>query len=183
VIAQTGSAATGAPFAGTEYIDFAAFVTLANGTTLNPGQVVHRDVTQVVNTQSGTGSTSSVSDMTVLASSANAGSIYGVYQGPAVANASGGSLVYGPFLFRRIGAGLVRVGVPTSTGTAVKVGDYLVMAQPSGAEYAVSAAATITHTVGQAIATGAVTAIGSTIVAVPGSGTTTQTVNADIRIE
>ena len=182
MIIQTGSAATGAPFAQTEYADVSAFVTLAAGATLHQGQVCCRDLTALATPDVGTSNTSSVSDYVVAGSSANAGELYGAYQGEAVTNPdSDNAAVFGPFLFRRFGIGYVYAGVGSS-GTAIKVGNPLIMAQPSGTDYAVEGTAALNKTVGMAIAQGSATAVGDTVIAVPGSGTTIETIIADIAI-
>ncbi len=179
----TGNAAVGAPFAETEFIDWVASITLANGASLLTGQTVIRDVTQISGApgEVGTSAQASNSDIVVVpvaGTGANAPA-FGVYQGPAITNNTGAAQTY-TLLFRRQGYGVVLASAKLA-GVAVKVGDSLIT--ESGTDsLVISGAAVLNKTVGTAMATGAVTAYGASIIAVPGSGATTTLINADIWI-
>jgi hypothetical protein len=149
---QTGQAAAGAPFAESEYVDFSAQITLAAGDSLLTGQVVCRDVTQVVGVagQVGTSATSSLPDVVVFPSNANAGRTYGVYQGPTVANSSSAAITF-VTTFRRKGIGVV-LATGVSGGTAVTVGATLV-AQPASSDEVIVGSFATGKLVGMAVAT------------------------------
>jgi hypothetical protein len=248
---QTGSAATGAPFACTEFMDATAQIQLANAAVLQQGAVVCRDITQIVGLPGlvGTSATASQTDQVLLPASANAGRIFGVYQGPTITNATGSPVTY-TLDFRKIGPGLVYAAA-VSAGTAITIGANLI-AQPTtssnvivgafatGKEVGMVIATPINTTVALAIATGSQTvtpasmvgiststplvidsassgvqetvtpsaittttftatfakahgagatvvgqstAVGASLIPVPGSGTTYGTVYADIQVE
>lgn len=149
---QTGSAATGAPFAECEYLDWGAQITLGNGLFLAQGQVVCRDITQIVGIagQVGTSSTSSQTDQVVLPASANAGRNYGAYQGPTIINATGQSAKY-LLSFRQKGIGLV-LATAAASGTAVTVGATLI-SQPTTSSQVIVGAFATGKTVGMVVAT------------------------------
>jgi hypothetical protein len=139
---QTGQTGAGPPFAETEYIDFAAQITLAAAATLALGATVCRDITQLVGIagQSGASNTQNLPDVVVVPSSANAGRTYGVYQGPSITNLTGQSVAY--FLaFRRKGVGLV-LATAVTAGTAVTVGSNLISQPTTSNQVIVGAFAT-----------------------------------------
>lgn len=176
-----GNAAVGAPFAETEFIDYVASITLANGASLPQGSTVYRDVTQICGApgQVGTSSTASNSDIVVLGSSANAGRAYGVYQGQTITNNSGATQTY-VLLFRKVGYGLV-YATAKAAGTAITVGANLI-GEPTTDQYVIAGAFATGKEIGMALATGSATAPGASIIAVPGSSQTNALVNADIAI-
>lgn len=158
---------------GTEFIDFVGCISLANNGTLKQGQVVCYDATNVPN--------SSGADKVVLPSSANAGVVYGVYQGLLFTNTTGAT-AYFPFQFRRAGYGCVLAQVTaSSTGsTAITVGSYLIIgANGTSLPDAYEGSATAGVTVGMAVATGTNTSYGATIL--PGSTAATIVLNAMIK--
>lgn len=124
------------PNASAETGDFEAVMNLAAAGTLAVGQVVSRDVTQfvgqysIVNNPPAAVFTASA-DQVVLPTSANAGDVYGVYQGPGYNNAlytnsTGATLAYGSGSYRKYGPGRVLAGAVTA-GTAVTVGSTLIV--------------------------------------------------------
>ena len=176
-----GNAAIGAPFALCEFVDFVAQISLANGASLPQGSIAYRDVTQLVGIagQVGTSATSTESDQVVLGSSANAGRLYGVYQGPTITNNSGATQVY-TLLWRKTGAGVL-YATAKNGGTAVTVGANMI-GEPTTDQYAVVGAFATGKEIGMAIATGAVVAPGGSIIVVPGSGQTNALINCDIAV-
>lgn len=141
----------------------------ASGTLLT-GQPLCRDVTQIPS--------SAGADICVLPNNANAGTCIGVYQGPNITNPSSTATLVVDIEVITDGWGVVLAGAATA-GVAVTVGGALVVASSQSVALQ-SASPTFQTYIGQAVATGAVTAKGATIIAVPGSGITTQLVNAQI---
>lgn len=145
-------------------------LTVANGTTIAAGQVLCRDVTQIPG--------SAGADIVVLPSSGNAGIPIAVYQGPAFTNNTGAAATY-DVEAQTWGWGIVSAEAKTG-GTAVKVGDTLILNGTDNAP--ISGSAALNVTIGQVLATGGVTAKGATVITVPGSGSTVQAVNAYINL-
>lgn len=164
------------PYASWATEDDFVWFTIPTGGTLNQGQPVALDVTQL-----GPNANPAQSEYTVPNSNANSSQdCLGCYQGANIVNPSGTVTLRVLIQVRQSGYGVVYAGAVTA-GVAVTVGGQLVL--DATHDYAVqSAAAQITGpVVGIALATGAVVAKGATIIAVPGSGATTLLVNAYIQ--
>ena len=124
------------PNASAETGDFEAVFSLAAGGVLAVGQPVCRDVTQFVGQYSIVPNPPSTlfaasADKVVLPTSANAGDVFGVFQGPGYnavpyTNLSGATQAYGSGTYRKVGPGRVLAGSLTA-GTAVTVGSTLVI--------------------------------------------------------
>jgi hypothetical protein len=175
---STPGAIVDGPSADTDLAIFAAGqVTLANAATLLQGQVLCKDVTKVQGANFSTPA-NSLCDQLVKPSSANAGLIFGVYQGPTITNSTGSTQTYTIDCLQH-GYGLVSAQAKFG-GVAVKVGDSLILNGTDDAP--ISGTAALNLTVGMAVATAAVTAKAATIIATPGSGATVQSVQCDINI-
>lgn len=153
-----------------EFMDWDCVVTLAASGTLNTGQSVCRDVTAF---PSSTGA-----DAVVLPTNANAGTVYGVYQGPPITNPSSTATLSVPITVRQRGYGVVYAAAVTA-GTAVTVGGLLQMVNTNNSTLQATTP-TAGNYVGTALATGAVTTKGASIITVPGSGQTNLLINAYI---
>lgn len=139
----------------TEFIFWDCVVLLAPGATLATGQVVMRDVTAFPNM---TGA-----DHCVLPTSANAGPVYGVYQGPPITNGGTVATEYAVIVMRE-GYGQVLA----NGATAVTVGGFVLIGvalQATGG----AAEGNANTQIGIALATGIVTAKGATILAAAGN--------------
>lgn len=145
-------------------------ITLANGASLLQGQVVCRDMTQIPSAAG--------ADIAVKPSSTNAGFPIGVYQGATITNNTGVSQTY-DLEVQVWGWGVVSAQAKFG-GVAVKVGDSLILNGTDDAP--ISGTAALNVKIGQAVATGAVTAKAATIITVPGSGATVALVNCFIYI-
>ena len=152
-------------------MDWDCVVRIPVSTTLNTGQALSRDVTVFPGT---TGA-----DRVCLPNDANAGGVYGVYQGPPIVNPSGTVVMNVPITVRQRGYGQVYAAAVTA-GVAVTVGGSLGVAATNASALQTAAANAPGGYVGTALATGAVTAKGATIITVPGSGQTNLLVNAYI---
>lgn len=155
--------------------DFVWFTIPISG-TLNQGQPVAIDVTQL-------GPNANPAQAEYCVPNSNAASTqlcYGCYQGPAIVNPSASVAKKVLIEVRQSGYGVVYAGAITA-GVAVTVGGALSL--DATHDFAVQTAAAVAGgaMVGYALATGAVTAKGATIIAVPGSGSTTLLVNALIQ--
>ncbi len=123
------------PNASAETGDFEAVFQLAAGGVLAVGQPVMRDITQFVGQYSITPNPPSTlfaasADQVVLPTSANAGDVFGVWQGPGYnpvpyTNLSGATMAYGTSSFRKYGPGRVLAGAIFG-GAAVTIGSTLV---------------------------------------------------------
>ena len=140
-----------------EYMDVDCVVTIAAGATMPQGQVLCRNVTALPS--------SAGADMVVFAGNASAGPVYAVYQGPAITNASTAPETY-PIIARAWGQGKV---LASGTAAAVVVGGVLEVI--AGNQYAqtASTAPEAGLYVGYALATGAITAVGATLIASAGA--------------
>lgn len=161
-------------YARTEGTTWEALITLANGATLNQGQVVSRDQTALV----GNFQATPQGDVVVVPSNTNAVAPVGVYVGATFTNSTGASQQY-KITLQREGVCQVRAQAKTA-GTAVTVGSTLILNGTDDAP--ISGTAALGVTIGVVLATGAVTAKGGTIIAVPGSGATTQLVTCDVNL-
>lgn len=177
-IQKTGNANCTGPNASGEYFDVACILTLANNATCAQGQVLCVDVTAKVGRSPVESANSGLADQVVLPSAASAGPIFGVYQGAAFTNSTGATQTY-IIEARQEGAGVVSAESKTA-GAAVNVGSALIL---NGTDaFPIAGTAALGVKVGTATATGAVTAKGSAIIAIPGSGTTVAVINAYIQI-
>lgn len=177
-IEKIGQANLTGPNASGEYYYKGCVLTLANGATCAAGQVVCIDMTAKVGKSPAETANSGYGDQVVLPSSANAGRVYGVYQGSAFTNNSGASQTYELQVLTE-GAGVVSAQAKTA-GAAVNVGSNLILNGTD--QYPIAGSAALGVSVGQATATGAVTAKGAAIITVPGSGATVTLINAYIQI-
>lgn len=148
-------------------------ITIAAAGTLQQGMPVLLLVSSL-----GPNATTPVCEQVVKANGTGAGPVFGVYQGPNITNGSSAAVTY-TIQVRTSGYGVVYAGA-VAAGTAVTVGGSLVVT--SANPFATEGSATIFATVGVALATGAVTAPGASLIAVPGSGTTNLLVNALIQV-
>lgn len=124
------------PNASVETGDFEAVFQIPSLGTLLVGQPVMRDVTQFVGQYAILNNPPSAlfqasADQVVLPTSANAGDVYGVFQGPGYnnvtfTNVTGANLAYGSSCYRKVGPGRVLAGAILA-GTAVTVGSTLVV--------------------------------------------------------
>lgn len=178
MLTKVGNANLTGPNASGEYGYLACVLTLANAATLLQGQVVCIDVTQKVGRSPAETANSGQGDMVVLPSSGNAGLAFGVYQGAPFTNSTGASATY-EITVLADGAGVVSAQAKAA-GTAVKVGDTLILNGTDNAP--ISGSAALNVSIGQVTATGAVTAKAASIITVPGSGATVQMVNCYISI-
>lgn len=145
---------------GPEFIDRTCVTVIATSTTLATGQVLCYDATNLPS--------SAGADKVVLPTSANAGRVYGVYQGPPIVNGSSTATLTVTVMARTSGYGGVLAQVTSSStgSTAITVGAYLIIGANGTTlpdAYAGSAAAGVT--VGMALATGTHTSYGATILA------------------
>ena len=147
------------PNAGAETADFSGIVQVAAAGVVSVGQVYMRDLTQLVGQYGIVNNPPSAlfvssGDQLVLPTSANAGDVYGVYQGAGYNNApftnvTGANAAYSAGDFRKIGPGRVLVGA-IAAGTAVTVGAALV--QLAAQNFATVGVRAIGTTVGRVIA-------------------------------
>jgi hypothetical protein len=170
MLTRVGPGSSGYNFSP-EFMDWDCVVKIPPSTTFATGQAVARDVTQFPGTVG--------ADRVVLPNDANAGAVYGVYQGPNIVNASATATMNVPILARQRGYGVV-LAASVAAGVAVTVGANLITAATNASVLATAAAPGNTTYVGTVMATGANTAKGATIIAVPGSGQTNLIVNAYI---
>lgn len=148
-------------------------ITLAPGATLITGQILCYDVTNIPS--------SATADNFVKPSAAVASTLsVGVFQDKTITNAAAFSQQYLVTVLIR-GYGQVYVGAAAG-GTAVTVGGSLIMAILTTVDYAVQGAGASNRTIGTACATGAATAFGASLVAVPGTATNNATINAFIYV-
>lgn len=139
-----------------EYIVLDCVVTVAAGATLATGQVLSRNVTALPS--------SAGADMVVFAGNASAGPVYGAYQGPPITNGSTTAQTY-PIVVTAFGQGKV---LASGTTAAVLVGS--VLGTIAGNANAQTEADPVPGTyVGYALATGAITAVGATLIASAGA--------------
>lgn len=188
---QSGSGYLGAPFAECEYLYRAGFITLSHTAGVNSiqtGSPVCRDVTQISGGPNsvGTGATATQSDMMVVPRNANAGAVYGTYDGQqgTITNPTTGpaTAVFGPFNYQKWGYGPVLVQC-AAAGVTVQVGGALIVtAGASGTTAAIQGTAAHFVNVGMALATGATTAINATLLG-RGVGTKFLLINADIGVD
>lgn len=148
-----------------EYMDVDCVVTVAAGATLATGQVLMRDVTQLPS--------SAGADMVVFGTSANAGPVYAVYQGPPITNNSTTAQTY-PIIARAWGQGVVQASGVTA---AVVVGGVLEMIAGNANAQTAAESPELGTYVGYALATGAVTTVGGTLIP---SGSTVAAINCAI---
>lgn len=179
----TGNPSVGAPFAMCEYEDWGCTVVIPASGSIPQGSVLYRDSTALVGEsgQMGTSAPATLSDICVLGNSANAAAgspAYGVYQGPTITNPSSTATLTVTILVRRRGQGVVLATAKTA-GTAVTVNGSLI-GEPGTDQFTLQGAAALNKTIGVAAATGAVTALGASLIAVPGSGQTNTLINAFI---
>jgi hypothetical protein len=125
------------PNASGEIFDFGAIIQLASTATFSPGQVVVRDLTQLVSQYSQIPNNAPATvfvpqaDQVVLPTSANGGDVFGVWQGVGYGsaiytNSTGATQAYSSGTFRRNGVGKVLAGALTG-GTAVTIGSTLIV--------------------------------------------------------
>lgn len=153
-----------------EFMDWECVVTLPASGVLQQGGAVCRDVTVF---PSSTGA-----DKVVLPSNANAGTVYGIYQGPTITNPSSTAAASYPITVRQRGYGQVYAAA-VAAGTAVTVGGLLQMVNTNNSVLQATTP-TAGNYVGTALATGAVTTKGASIITVPGSSQTNLLINAYI---
>jgi hypothetical protein len=155
-----------------EFLDWDAHMTIPASGTLATGQCLARDCTLFPSTAG--------ADGCVLPTNASAGPIMGVYQGPAIVNPSSTATLGVDVVLRQHGYG-VALAAAVTAGTAVTVGGLLNMqAANNSAIQAATLLGVLSTYVGIALATGSVTAKGSTLITVPGSGQTNLLVNCYI---
>lgn len=166
-----------------EFTDFVYNDTSGN---LTVGLPVYLDVTDSAEFNtiysgtavSGSGSQTQSGKRVVLGTNANAGRLAGIFQPDTIGTKPNKGdvikcLIWGP--------GLVSAAAKSS-GTAVKVDSPLV-GDTSQTSLLASASPALGNSAGQATATGTAISPATTIISVPGSGTTTQIINAFVNIQ
>lgn len=164
------------PFASWTTKDDFVWFTIPISGTLNQGQPVVIDVTQL-----GPNAAAAQSEYCLPNSNANSTQLcYGCYQGAAIVNPSASVAKKVLIEVRQQGYGVVYAGA-IAAGVAVTVGGALSL--DATHDFAVQTAAAVAGgaMVGYALATGSTTAKGGSLIAVPGSGSTTLLINALIQ--
>jgi hypothetical protein len=136
-----------------EYMDVDCVVTLAAGASCVRGQVLCRNVTQLPS--------SAGADPVILPNATGAGPVYGVYQGPTFTNTTTAAQTY-PIIVRAWGQGVVNAD---GTTAAVTVGGALEVLTTSANAQATADSPVPGTYVGYALATGAITGVGATLIA------------------
>lgn len=164
------------PYASWSTKDDFVWFTIPISGTLNQGQPVAIDVTQL-----GPNASPAQAEYTVPNSNANSSQdCLGCYQGASIVNPSGTVTLRVLIQVRQAGYGVVYAGAVTA-GVAVTVGGQLVLDATHDAAVQAATAQILGPVVGIALATGSVTAKGGTLIAVPGSGFSTLLINAYIQ--
>lgn len=174
--AKTPNRTMDGPYASWATKDDFVWFTIPTSGTLNQGQPVVLDVTQL-----GPNAATAQAEYCLPNSNANSTQLcIGVYQGASVTNSSGSVTKKVLIQVRQTGYGVVYAGA-IAAGVAVTVGGALSL--DATHDFAVQTAAAVAGgaMVGYALATGSTTAKGGSLIAVPGSGSTTLLVNAFIQ--
>lgn len=174
--AKTPNRTMDGPFAAWATKDDFVWYTIPTSGTLNQGQPVVIDVTQL-----GPNASPAQAEYCIPNSNSNSTQLcVGVYQGAAQTNPSASVTKRVLIQVRQQGYGQVYAGA-IAAGVAVTVGGALSL--DTTHDFAIQTAASQPGAamVGYALATGSTTAKGATLITVPGSGSTTLLVNAFIQ--
>ena len=167
------------PFASWATQDESCFYTIPISGTLNQGQPVVIDPTSLgPNTATG-----AVAEQCLPNSNANSSQLcFGCYQGANIVNPSGTVVKKVLINIRQLGYGVIYAG-SVAAGTAVTVGGYLALDTTHDFAVQSGSRGVLGTEVGIALATGAVVTKGATLIAVPGSGTSTLLINGFIQTQ